>query len=513
MKKTVCIILCLVICLGVLAGCTPKKPDPVDPNPSGETEYYDEISVYIMDKVAIVDALNPGGRSASAGVFSRMLYDTLLRFTADNKYEPGLATKWSTEDNKTFNFKLREGVKFHNGENFTADDVAFTVERAKEAPGTMLYDSFNQVESWEVVNEYEINLVLKEVNVDFFYDTAMPLSVMLSRKAYEADPEKGPWVGTGPYKMEKFVPSDSITVTAFDGYWEEMGPTKTFVFRTVGEEAARLIMLENDEFTYCDINSVYIPQYEKDDRFVLNSYTMDNCNYIAFNMKKPVTGDKNFRLAVAYAVNRQDIMDIALGGYGKVVETDALWGNNTNYKNREIPLREQDLEKAKEYLAQSSYKGELIKITASMTHTIRSAEVLLGQLQAIGINAEVQKLDAPSFTAASSYDNNDLDIIVGSGSWTPLASSVNKYVTYSNTNKACYKNPEIEELVKKANATPDGPEREKLYYRIQEILYEDVPYIGTFHMALYIAAQKGAEGQIYYPTNYHDYTKAYRVKL
>lgn len=512
MKKTVCIILCLVLCIGVLVGCTPKKQDPDSNKPSSETEYYDEISVYIVDKVAVIDAFNPGGQNSAIGIYSHMLFDPLINYTVDNKYEPCLATEWSSEDSKTFNFKLRKGVKFHNGEEFTADDVVFTIENAKKNPGTALYDRFNQVESWEAVNDYEINLVLKEVNVDFIYDVAGPTSVMLNREAYTADAKEGAWVGTGPYKMEKFVPNDSITVTVYDDYWAGKSITKTFVFRTIAEEAARLIMLENDEFTYCDINSVYIPQYQNDDRFVLNYYTMNNCNYLALNTKKPITGDKNFRLAVAYAVNRQEIMDIALGGYGQLAETGALWGNNTQYKNKGLSPREQDLNKAKEYLAKSSYKGEPIKIAASMTHTIRSAEVVLGQLQAIGINAEIQKLDAPSYTALSTYDKNDLDIIVSSGVWSPLASSVNNYVTYSNSNKAVFKNNEVDELVKKANATPNGPDREKMYYRIQEILYEEVPYIPTFHMTLYIAAQKGAEGQLYYPTNNHDYSQAYRVK-
>lgn len=522
MKKIICMILCLVLCVGLFAACGEKPaPSPTaEPNVStppssapGEVEYYDELSLYIIDKVAVIDAFNPGAQSTSSGIYSHMLFDTLVYYTVDNEYEPCLATDWSSEDNVTFNFKLREGVKFHNGETFTADDVAFTIDRAKDAPGTYIYDRLNQVESYEVVNEYEINMTLKNPNVDFIFDVSTPTCSMFNRKAYEDDPQKGPWVGTGPFYMDKFNPNDSINLAAFEDYWGEKAITKRFVMRNIAEETARLIMLENDEFTFCDIGSVYIPQFENDPRFVINSYVMNNCNYIAFNMSKPITGDKNFRMAVAYAIDREAILDIALDGYGQIVDSGTFWGNNSAYKNRDLPLIEQDLAKAKEYLEKSSYNGEKIELTAALPHTIASAQVIMAQLQAVGINAEINRLDMPSYSAATSYENNDTDIIVSSGAWTPLASSVNGFVTPgSNSNKAVYDNPEVVELIQQAAGTPDGPERQELYYKIQEILYEDMPYLGTFHMALYIGAQNGAEGAIYFPTNYHDYAGAYRIK-
>lgn len=522
MKKTVSIILSLVLCFGLFAGCT-KTPNPTSapqptagivdqtPAPAG-AEYYEELSMYIIDKVALIDPFNPGSQSSAAGLYGHMLYDTLVYYTNDNKYEPSLATEWTSADSQTFNFKLREGVKFHNGETFTSDDVAFTIDSAKNAPGTYIYDRFNQVDTYEVVSDYEINITLKSANVDFIFDIASPVVGIVNREAYAADSEKGPWVGTGPFYMEKFVSSDSIHLAAFDDYWGEKPLTKKFVMRNIAEATARLIMLENDEFTFCDIDSVYIPQYQNDSRFVINSYVMDNCNFISFNMKKPITGDKNFRLAVAYAIDRQAMLDIALDGYGEVVDSGSFWGNNTAYKNRDLPLIEQDLEKAREYLENSGYNGETIKLTAAFPHTIKTSQVLMAQLDAIGIKCEVNSLDMPSYSAQTAYDN-DCDIIVSSGAWSPLASSCRSALTPgSNSNKPNYENPEVLELIEQAAATPDGDERQELYYKIQELVYEDMPYLGTFHMALYIGAQKGTGGVKYYPTNYHDYSGAYRIK-
>jgi peptide/nickel transport system substrate-binding protein len=524
MKKIVCMVLCVVLCVGLLAACSGGTTPTSTPAPSAkpteagttpapqEPQYHDQINLYIADKVAIIDPFNPGAQSSQQGIYSHLLYDTLVHYTVDGKYVPCLATEWSSDDNVNYNFKLREGVKYHNGETFTADDVAFTIDRAKAAQGTSMFDRLGQIDSYEVVSDYEINITLKSPNVDFIFDVSTPYASIMNRDEYDKNPDQGAWVGTGPFKMDNFVPNDSITLVANADYWGEKPITKKFVLRYIAEETARLIMLENGEFTFADLPSIYVPQYENNPNFELYSYVMDNCNYIAFNMKRPITGDKNFRMAVAYAIDRQAIVDIALDGYGKVVDSGAFWGNNTAYKNRNLKLIEQDLDKAKEYLEKSVYNGEKIELVAGMAHTIKSAEVLMAQLRAVGINAEVRKVDGPTMAAITAYDSNDCDIIVGSGVWTPLGSSCKSYFTPSNSNKACYDNPEVIELIDKAAATPDGEERQKIYYQIQEIVYDDMPYLGTFHMALYIGAQKGAGGAVYYPTNNHDYSMAYWLK-
>jgi len=523
MKKIVCMALCLVLCIGLLYGCggggTTNTPAPsAQPTETGTTpttkepEYHDTINLYIADKVAIIDPFNPGAASSQFGIYSHLLFDTLVYYTVDGKYEPCLATEWSTEDNVHFNFKLREGVKYHNGEPFTADDVAFTIDRAKGAQGTQIFDRLNQVESYEIVNDHEINITLKSPNVDFIFDVSYPYVPIMNRDAYEKDPEKGGWVGTGPFKLDNLIPNDSIILLANDDYWGEKALCKKFVLRHIPEETTRLIMLENGEFTFADLPSIRVPEFENNPKYEVYSYVMDNCNYIAFNMRKPITGDKNFRLAVAYAIDREAILDIAFDGYGKIVDSGTFWGNNTAYKNRNLPLIQQDLDKAKEYLAKSIYNGETIEIYAHLAHTIKTAEVVMAQLRDIGINAEVRKVDGPTMASIATFENNNCDIIVNSGAWSPLASSCKSYFTPSNSNRACYVNPEVTALIDQAAATPDGEERQKLYYKIQEIVYEDMPYLGTIHMQLFIGAQKGAGGAVYFPTNNHDYGRAYWLK-
>jgi len=540
MKKTIALILTLIMCIGLLAACgdkavedTSKAKENVDQStigntntggsttaesvatpPPAEAEYVDDLSMYIGDKVALIDPLNAGAQTSQSGIICHLVFDNLVYYAIDNTYQPSLATEWSMNDDATeYTFKLRDDVKWHNGEPFTSDDVLFTWERCEEATGSHVYNVYHQVKDIKCNGDYELTFTLSAPNVDFLYDISNPSAPVVNRDAYESGMENPGWIGTGPYCVESMIPNDSIELVRNEEYWGQMGYAKHFQLRYIAEETARNIMLENDEFTFCQIGSVYIPQYENDDRFVINSYVMNNCNYIAFNMKKPITGDINFRTAVAYALDRQEIVDIALGGYGKAVDCRTFWGNKTAYKNLDLPVIEKNIETAKEYLAKSCYNGEEIELAAGMAHTIKTATVVLEQLRAIGVNAIVHEYDGPSMTAATAYDSNDCDIVVGSGTWSPLASSCKSYFTPgNNSNKACYENQEVIDLVAEAAGTPDGDKRQAMYYRIQEIVAEDMPYLGTMHMAMYSAAQKGAGGAILFPTNNHDYGAAYRLK-
>lgn len=548
MKKTISIILCLVMIFALVAcgqksedGTTTNPGDSIDLDkintgggvtadnpavevtpPPAEAKYEENLSMYIGDKVALVDPTNKSSGGSQSGIIYHMMFDTLYYLDIENNYVPMLATEYTANDTgDVWTLKLREGVKFHNGEPFVADDVIFTVEASHEAAGTALYNAFNQVTEITANGDYEVTMKLAAPNFDFLADIGGPLATILNRDAYEngkvpSGMEAG-WVGTGPFVLTSMVPNDSLHFEAFEDYWnpDDMAKCKTFDMRYIAEATARQLMLENGEFTFANVDGNIVQQVADDPRFVVNGYVMTNCNNLTFNMRdnKPVTSDKNFRWAVAYAIDPQAGVDIALSGGGQVANSMAIWGSTTMYKNPNLPRIEQDLEKAKEYLAASCYNGEDIELGAGMAQTIKAAQVFQEQLTAIGITCHVHEYDGPSFTAATQWDNNDIDIIVSSSVWTVVANSGAKLFEVGNrSNGAHYINQEVIDLWAKAAATPDGPERQEMYYRIQEIVADDLPYLPTWHMMLFIGAQKGTGGTIFFPTNYHDYSGAYYIK-
>jgi len=537
MKKIICMILALVLCVGLLVGCGAKeettttepveevnkmeafeqkkeeeKKEEVPAEEAEEVEYAETFVRLSRDKIPMVNPYNVGGRCICMGEVYNNVYDTLITLTSSYEYLPGLATEWSTEDFQHFNFKLRQGVKFHNGEEFTADDVVFNWELGKTVPGVSAYDRAKKIESIEVVNDYEINMTLYDTNFDWWYEMANPIGfVMCNREACEADIDNGPMIGTGPYKITEMVSSDHVSFERFDDYWGEKATTKYQVMRYIAEDTAKMIMVENGEADATPVSEVNIPKYESDDNYIVNYVFNSSCGYISFNCNRPITGDINFRMACAYCFNVQEFIDIALAGYGKAQPNCTLWGAGAAYYNYDIPAIEQNLELAKEYLAKSNYNGEKVELVATLGYLQAVAQVAMAQMQAIGINAYVTECDTPTLTTRSLWDNNDIDMLVMQQMFGPVANAINIAITENNSNKAHWINDEVVDLVAKTTIEPDGEERQEHYYRIQEIMYEEMPYFPTYHVGIFDLERAGVGGVDLWPTGNNDFSNAYRV--
>ena len=535
-KKILSLVLCLILCTALFAGCGGGKDETTDepeepkvtvnvedknPTISGSDVEHTEDTVYKKDLVAIIGAevamispLNSASSNSQTGLIGQMIWDPLVERMIDGTYGPALATEWSTEDHQTYTFKLREGVVFHNGNPFTAEDVGYTIDAHKNTPGALAATQWLEVDTWEIVNDYEIKVTLGRVFMDFINYVANPLTGILDKESCEADPEHGPEIGTGPWVLSDFLANDHISYVKNENYWGEPALAETFTMKWVAEETARYIMLENDEVDFCGIGSAYVPTYENDERFVINSYVMNNTNIIAFNMAEPLCQDKNFRLAVAHAFDRQACTDITLQGHANTWDSATLWGSRTAYRvpAEELPVLPYDLDLAKEYLAKTSYNGEELKAICAMAHPISNAQVFQEQMSLIGINIDIFDTDGATMAANTKAGYTGIHFCVTSSVWGTLASSVNNYVKYgTNANKANYKNDYIVELTNKADMTPDGEERAAIYREIQEILAEDMPYLGIFNMQLFVGCQKGAGGIVLWPDNHHDYSHAFRV--
>ncbi len=533
-KCTICLLLSVIMCVAMLSGCNGGKASP-SPSPSAaapttsappqatptvtdkpvekDAEYYDNFTLILNAAVQTLDWTNPASSNSQAGYVIHHVYDKLVNLTSDGKFEPDLATSWETTDAKTVTLKLRNDVTFHNGEKFTADDVAFTIDAGKAAKGTRLYDRWAKVESYEVVNDYEIKLTYVAPNFDYLYDLSSATNCILNREAYAADPINGGNIGTGPWIVTKMLPNDYIDFKRNENYWGEVPKTKTFTMRFVSEITARNIMVENDEVEMTNLNSAYVPQYEKHDTIDIWSYTMNNTNLFSFNMLNPITGDLNFRLAVAHAIDPQETVDFALNGYAVPNDSAATWGLYTEYKNPNLPRYPFDIAKAKEYLAKSNYKGETVVLSNTGAHAASNCEILQQQLAAIGIKCEVDTTDSPTLNAKAKWGNTDIQIIATSLLMSAASDCRNYYYPEYTSNKANYKNDKVSELIDLGNITKDPAEREKIYWEIQEIVAEELPYVSLYNMTNYYIGQKGVGGIDWYADNNHDFSQAYRVKL
>lgn len=532
--RIVSLILCLVMCISLFAGCggqaetpqapaAPENPAPDQGNmgtpgapvapPPADVKYADHMNIILDNvKIAVVNPLNPSSTGSALNWVEGVVYEALLYNLGQGQYKENLATAWETEDYKTFKFTLRDDVYFHNGEKFTSADVVYSVNAYKEATGTKGCDVYGNVASITAIDDYTVEMVLNEVNVDFLSNCSNINAPMLNEKAINADPEKGPWVGTGAYRITNFVTNDTVEVERFEDYWGEPGITKTMKFMFIPEESTRLLMLQNGEVDICfGANIRDLPVLEADpDTYTMFKFVSNGITMMGFNMDDPLTGDINFRKAVASAINKPEIVAVARGAYGEPVNEGTFWGPGTEFMNESLEMIPEDLEKAQEYLAASPYNGEVVEIAAGMSTTIKCAEVIQQQLSRIGIKCEINQMDMGSISAYLREGKHQ--IYCNYNSFTASAASARTaFYPGASYNYANYVNDEVIQLLDSAQTMTDIDARRDAYYRVQECVAEDIPVVGLLYFVQAIGALKGVEGVVLSADNYHDLRYMYRI--
>jgi len=523
-RRIIALLVGLIMCLSLLAACgndgtgsdssdpgqvsTPggdlTSPPPgggltAPPPPDEIVSFADHMEVILdNNNIAVINPFSPASASTPTQWAFRMIYDRLIvRDNETGEILPELATRWETTDAWTYTFWLREDVYFHNGDKFTARDVENTILLSREAPGTRSHDAWRPVETINVVNDYQIQLVLNAVNVDFPFLISTPPGSIVNRRAIEANPETGPWVGTGAYTVTGFVTNDSVTFERNDNYWGDAPLTRSQSWRFIPEMGARTIMMQNGESDICHaINAEDVIFFQNDpDRFNIVSVVLNAPHTVMFNMEDPLMADRNFRMAVAHAMNGEELAIFAAGDWSKPDTTGTVWGYATEFRNNDIPMLEHDLAKAKAYLDASIYNGETVVISTAILTFIRASQALQTQLAAIGINIEINQMDPPSLFASTAWGNNSAQMIFFSPGFTLSAISArDNYIPGGVNNRGMYNNPTVTEMFDRASTMTDANARRALYMDIQRIIAEDPPYVNAFWRILPIVAANGVGG-------------------
>ena len=535
-KRTVAIIISMVMCLALLAACGGNDADTGSTASSGSSsapassspavsmppatpaggsdsaitqqasteegaKFAEHIDIIIdNNRVSIVNPMEPGSNSTPTHWTMIMIYDRLLTYDEESAtFGPMLATKWETSDFQTFTFDLRDDVTFQNGDKFTAQDVVNTVALAKSATGTMMSSQWSPVETATALSDYKLELKLSGVNVDFYMNICQPQTGILNKRAVDADAEKGPLVGTGPFMLTDFVSNETLTVERYDGYWGDLPITKSMTLMFIPEVASRATMLLNNEVQVSFSTGVEDYDLFRNDDYTIFPLTMNNPQGLSFNMTHPITGDHNFRMAVAHAMDRDEIAVVCSGEWGVGLADNTggntIWGFATAFRNSDLHVPEYDVAKAKEYLAASTYKGETIELVCSIVTNIKAAEVLQAQLADIGVNSEVITTDTAGLNAT--FFSPDHTIIFHGITFTYAAgSSRNVFAPGGAQNRGNYVNDEVTELLAQAGASTDPAVRGELYRKIQELVDADMPFINVFWRLNGIVGRKGIGGLV-----------------
>jgi peptide/nickel transport system substrate-binding protein len=409
------------------------------------------------------------------------IHDALVRPLPGEKMGNSLAESWTeSPDGLVYEFRLRPGLKFHNGDPITAEDVKFSFERYKGAGAKELH---THVSSVDMVDPLMVRFHLNAPWPDFmtFYGTtATAAGIVIPKKYFEQVGNDGfqqhP-IGAGPYKVVSQTPGVEVVLEAFEGYWRHVPYVKRLLMKSVPEGTTRLAMLKNGEadMAYA-LDGPEAEEVKRDPKLTLEATRHASINWIEFadqwDPKSP-WHDKRLRLALNYALDRQAISDAACLGY--CPPTGVIVPRVMDYALQVEPPP-YDPQKAKQLLAEAGYPhgfdaGELVPIPPFFT----AAEAVVNYLNAVGIRVKMRPMERAAFYAAWREKKLHGLFLTGAGNSGNAASRVEAFI-YSKGSYAYGGYPDIDELFQQQALERDAAKRKALLHRIQQLTVERVMF-------------------------------------
>jgi peptide/nickel transport system substrate-binding protein len=471
-------ILTLIVLVSLVA-CNPRPaPAPPEaPPPSGEV-----VIVIGGDPSTLDPQFADDGNERAV---NDNIYETLIaRDSKTMMLIPGLAKSWEQVDDTTWRFTLREGIKFHNGEDWNAEAAAYSINRVIDpefASSQISY--YATVTGAEVVDDYTIEVTTD--GPDPTLPTRLYWMKMVPPKYAAEEPDtfaKKP-VGTGPYQFVEWVRDAYVTLEANPEYWGGAPSIKTVVIRPIADEVTCLAALQAGEV---DLVRGLIPEYADQVPKVAAIPGLE-FPWLRLNALKGPTADVKVRLAINHAIDKAGLAESLYLGYAVLAEGQLLTPSHFGF-NPEVSAYPYDPDKAKALLEEAGYAGEEIELIGEAGRWLKDKELteaVAGQLRDAGINVNVKIVEwsdwldllfagadkAPDIQF-SSHDNSLLD-----------ADRTLSAIYHSEGSQAAYKNEEVDRLIDEARTETDGAKREEMYHKAIQITYDEAPVVPLMNLA------------------------------
>lgn len=438
----------------------------------------------VKDKVVIavpadMSSFDPQYTSAANDEFMCCnIYDCLVTMDESGKIVPELAESWTiSEDGTAYTFKLKKGVKWHNGEEFKASDVVYTVNRAKESP--YLAQNASIMKDAVAIDDYtvQINLVIPFSP----FITAMNGFYIVNEKAIkEAGDKYGQQpIGTGPYKFVSREKGQKIILERFDDYYQGPAPIKNIEFKVITDNNTSLIALQSGEIDFMlnlPMSSSGLVNNDKN----LTTYKFDAITVYFLAMNNAVKPFNNIKVrqAISYAIDKASIVKIVEEGMGTVDQSffsKNQFGYSENVKGHEF-----NTAKAKEILTQAGYPNGFKLTLKTVEGTLsKTAQVIQANLKDIGITANIEILEKSAFDKDTINGNYEMCM---SAMTLPADADFWQIVfgTTGGYNFTKYSNAKVDELFAQGRATVDSAKRLEIYEQIANLMNEDSPAIPLY---------------------------------
>lgn len=429
----------------------------------------------------------------------------LVRAAENGKdIEPALADTWEiSEDNLTYKFHLREGVKFSNGEEVTPEDCIYSITRTRDKEGSPWQGMLSVIESVEKEGDDTIVVKVSQPTPALLSLLAMfPCSIMPQSYCEEVGDDQiaNAPVGTGPFILTSWEKNSQMVFEKNPYYWQEGLPTvDEFVMTVVADENTRIMQLQSGQIDMTDVPLAQLDLVKADSNLVVDEFPSTAVDYIILNCANEKLEDVRVRQALLYATDREALNTALSFGYGKLA--DSFISPAAPHYNTNLPEITYDVEKAKELLAEAGYADGLdlrVDVGSGYSSELQEATMLKEQWAKAGVNLEIEQIDRA--TASSNWSAGDYEVYFSylTSDMTDTSQLSELWCVSESTN--CWgsgwhgeKQQEAEALVKEAGMEMDEEKRAELYGQMQEIVLEEVPNIPLYTTPFYVAHSKNID--------------------
>lgn len=448
--------------------------------------------------------LDPQGGWDGASLYVlRQLYNGLVKLDNNMEIVGDLAESWEFTTDTSVTFKLKQGVKFHNGEEMKASDVVYSIQRAQESPKVKAFTA--NIVSVAADDDYTVT-----INTAIPYAPLMSnlchtaCSVVSQKAAQEAgDSFSAAAVGTGPFKFVQWDSGDKIVLERNDDYFGGKVLPTSLTFKLMSEGSARTIALETGEVDFnLVVASSDANRIADEDGVELVVSMSPKIEYVSMNQKVEPFDNELVRQAINYAIDRESLNIVATASYGEI--TDSVMNKQITGYTDDVVRYEYNPDKAKELLVQAGYAdGFETSIVVSGDTRNTEAQLIQANLADIGIKLNINPME--STTLLEQINNGDYEMFIMSYNNTTGDPDTSLYMLFNSTvpassgNRSFTSFPEVDELLEAGRAATDNAKRMEIYGDIQRILTEKAVWVPLYCVPTLVGHNSKLEGYAPHP--------------
>ena len=441
--------------------------------------------------------------AATAGIREVLfnIFEGLVKASPDGSVTPAIASSYDvSEDGTTYTFTLREGVTFHNGQTVTVEDVVYSLERCagSENDGTPLVSAFSNVSDIKADGDGRVVVTLAEPSTEFINSLTAAIIPKDSGATIASE-----LIGTGPFQFVSYAPQDSLVMKKYDGYWGEGAQLDEVTFKIIPDVNALVVGLKGGTLDMVvHLPNTLLKEVEND--FTVHQNTMNIVQALYLNNAVEPFGSELVRQAMYYAINVDEIIDFVCNGAGVATGT-SMYPNQQQYFMPELAENyRQDVEKAKELLAQAGYPdGFSMTITAPSNYAqhMDTAQVLIEQLKAVGITAELVPVEWDTWVSDVYRGRDYQSTVCGIAADDMTAREMLvRYMSDNRKNFIAFNDAEYDDVLNRAMASTDDAEQTELYKRAEEILNEKAASLWIQDACELVVMDPALDGFTFYRT-------------